>query len=216
MNLNFNRAEFVTSYGLSSQLPQSSQPEIAFAGRSNVGKSSMINKLFNRKALARVSAVPGKTATINFYQVDHVNFVDLPGYGYAKVSKGEKQRWGQLIEKYFNDDRNFALIMQLIDMRHPPSKLDVDMVNYLIDREFPFIIVLTKSDKLNKTQTKERLAGFLKEIPCAEDITIVPFSSLTGSGVEELRNIICDVCGNAEDLDNTEEAEDSEEIAPES
>ena len=193
--MNFNKAEFLTSYGLSSQLPPSDKPEIAFAGRSNVGKSSMINKLFNRKALARVSAVPGKTATINFYGVDNTaNFVDLPGYGYAKVAKSEKERWSQLIEKYFNDDRNLALVVSLIDMRHPPTKLDIDMVNYLIERELPFIVVLTKADKLNKTQTAERLANLVKEIPYGDEITMIPFSSQTGAGAEEIRNIIREVC----------------------
>lgn len=193
--MNFNKAEFLTSYGLSSQLPPSDKPEIAFAGRSNVGKSSMINKLFNRKALARVSAVPGKTATINFYGVDNTaNFVDLPGYGYAKVAKSEKERWSQLIEKYFNDDRNLALVVSLIDMRHSPTKLDIDMVNYLIERELPFIIVLTKADKLNKTQTAERLESFVREIPYGDVITMIPFSSQTGAGAEEIRNIIREVC----------------------
>lgn len=193
--MNYNKAEFVTSYGLSSQLPESDIPEIAFAGRSNVGKSSMINKIFNRKSLARVSAVPGKTATINFYSVEKkANFVDLPGYGYAKVSKSEKERWSKLIEKYFNDNRNLRLVLSLIDMRHPPTKLDIDMVNYLIECELPFIIVLTKADKLNKKQTEERLKNIVKEIPYGEDIKMIPFSSQTGQGVEEIRSIIEELC----------------------
>ena len=141
--MNFNQAEFLTSYGLSSQLPKSDELEFAFAGRSNVGKSSLINKLFNRKALAKVSAVPGKTATINFYRVENVHFVDLPGYGYAKVAKSEKERWAALIEKYFGDDRNLGLVFQLVDMRHPHTKLDIDMTNYLIECELPFAVVLT-------------------------------------------------------------------------
>lgn len=193
--MNYNKAEFVTSYGLSSQLPKSDIPEIAFAGRSNVGKSSMINKIFNRKSLARVSAVPGKTATINFYNVENkVNFVDLPGYGYAKVSKSEKERWSKLIGKYFNDDRNLRLVLSLIDMRHPPTKLDIDMINYLIECELPFIVVLTKADKLNKKQTEERLKNIVKEIPYGEEITMIPFSSQTGYGVEEIKNIIEELC----------------------
>lgn len=193
--MNYNKAEFVTSYGLSSQLPKSDIPEIAFAGRSNVGKSSMINKIFNRKSLARVSAVPGKTATINFYSVEKkANFVDLPGYGYAKVSKSEKERWSKLIEKYFNDDRNLRLVLSLIDMRHPPTKLDIDMVNYLIECELPFVIILTKADKLNKKQTEERLKNIVKEIPYGEDIKMIPFSSQTGQGVEEIRSIIEELC----------------------
>lgn len=193
--MNYNKAYFVTSYGLSSQLPHSDIPEIAFAGRSNVGKSSMINKIFNRKSLARVSAVPGKTATINFYNVeDKANFVDLPGYGYAKVSKSEKERWSKLIEKYFNDDRNIRLVLSLIDMRHSPSKLDIQMINYLIDCQLPFIIVLTKSDKLNKRETEERLSKFITEIPCGDQIKMIPFSAQTGQGVCELREIIDELC----------------------
>ncbi len=196
--MNYNKAEFVTSYGLSSQLPKSDIPEIAFAGRSNVGKSSMINKIFNRKSLARVSAVPGKTATINFYNVEKkVNFVDLPGYGYAKVAKSEKERWSKLIEKYFNDDRNLRLVLSLIDMRHPPTKLDIDMVNYLIECELPFVIILTKADKLNKKQTEERLKNIVKEIPYGEEIKMIPFSSQTGQGVEEIKQIIEELCEEA-------------------
>lgn len=192
--MNFQQAEFVTSYGLSSQLPPPERLEVAFAGRSNVGKSSMLNKLFNRKSLARVSAVPGKTATINFYKVDQVDFVDLPGYGYAKVSKSEQVRWSRLIEKYFHDERNFVLVVSLIDMRHPATQLDIDMVNFLLDGELPFIVVLTKADKLNKTQREERLQKIREELPCGEDLTILPFSVQTGEGTEELRKIIEDVC----------------------
>lgn len=191
--IHFNKAVYTASYGLSSQLPPSRELEIAFAGRSNVGKSSLLNKLFNRKGLARVSSVPGKTATINFYMADDVAFVDLPGYGYAKVGKSEKERWSELIEGYFNDDRNFGLIVQLIDMRHPPTKLDLDMIHYLIERELPFLIVLTKSDKLNKTERQKRLSAYLEEIPYADEITMIPFSAENGEGVEELRGIISDL-----------------------
>lgn len=195
--MNYNKAKFVTSYGLSSQLPTSNIPEIAFAGRSNVGKSSMINKIFNRKSLARVSAVPGKTATINFYNVEEkVNFIDLPGYGYAKVSKSEKERWSKLIGKYFDDERDLRLVLSLIDMRHPPTKLDIDMINYLIECELPFIVVLTKSDKLNKKQTNERLKSIVNELPYGQDIKIIPFSAQTGQGLEEIKGIIKEVCDN--------------------
>lgn len=194
--MNFNQAEFLTAYGLSSQLPASQRPEVVFAGRSNVGKSSTINKLLNRKSLARVSAVPGKTITINFYDVGRqIHLVDLPGYGYAKVSKSEKDRWAVLMDKYFNSDRNLALVVQLIDMRHPPTKLDVDMVNYLIQCELPFVVVLTKADKLNKTQTAQRLRDIVSELPCGDEITFVPFSAQSGQGVEQLREIISEACG---------------------
>ena len=188
--MNFNKAEFFTSYGSFKQIPKSTKTEIAFAGRSNVGKSSLINKIFNRKSLARVSAVPGKTATINFYALENVHFVDLPGYGYAKVAKSEKERWGELIEGYLGDDRELALVFQLVDFRHPPTKDDIMMINYLIDSELPFVVVLTKADKLSKKQRSERREALMTELPCAEDITVVEFSAQTGEGVDEIRAII--------------------------
>lgn len=188
--MNYHNVIFERSFGLFSQLPPSDLPEIAFAGRSNVGKSSMINKVFNRKQLARVSATPGKTATINFFRLEEVRFVDLPGYGYAKVSKGEKHRWAELIEGYFADDRQLELVFQLIDMRHQPTKDDLHMLQFLIEQELPFVVVLTKKDKLSKKEQTERMAGFLKEIPYADQITMIPFSSETGEGVEEIRAII--------------------------
>lgn len=191
--MNFNKAEFYTSYGSFKQLPPSDRTEIAFSGRSNVGKSSLINKLLNRKALARVSAVPGKTATINFYAVDGIYFADLPGYGYAKVSKSEKERWGALIEGYLHDERELGLVFQLIDFRHPPTTDDVMMVNFLIDSEIPFAVVLTKADKLSKKQRAERREALLTELPCGGDITMVEFSAETGEGAEELRGIITEI-----------------------
>lgn len=193
--MNYHNVSFLASYGLLQQIPSSDKIEIAFAGRSNVGKSSLINKLFNRKGLARVSSVPGKTATINFYNLDNtVSIVDLPGYGYAKVAKTEKIRWAELIEGYLNDDnRNLELVILLIDCRHPATKLDIDMVDYLIETEKPFIVALTKMDKLNKTERAKRLSLISEELPCAEDITIIPFSAETGEGVEALKEIINEV-----------------------
>ncbi|MDE6725519.1 MAG: ribosome biogenesis GTP-binding protein YihA/YsxC, partial [Ruminiclostridium sp.] len=149
-----------------------------------------INKIFNRKALARVSATPGKTSTINFYELDNVHFVDLPGYGYAKVSKTEKQRWSSLIEGYLQSDRELDLVFQLVDFRHPPTADDILMINFLIDSEIPFVVILTKADKLKKTQRAERLEKLKTELPCADQITVIPFSAETGEGVEEIRNII--------------------------
>ncbi len=192
--MNFSNAVFEASYGLSSQLPQDDVMEIAVSGRSNVGKSSLINKLLGRKSLARVSSVPGKTATINFYKITKdVRLVDLPGYGYAKVSKSEKRRWQDLIGSYYSQGRNLMLVVQLIDMRHPPSADDQNMISALIEHELPFIIVLTKCDKLSAKQRAERMEGFLKEIPYADEITMVPFSSVTGEGVDRLRQIIEEV-----------------------
>lgn len=194
--MNFNKAEFYRSYGTFSQLPPSELPEFAFSGRSNVGKSSLINKIFNRKSLAKVSSVPGKTATINFYSLDGCFMVDLPGYGYAKVAKSDKDRWSGLIEGYLNSDRQLMLVFQLIDMRHPPSKDDIMMLTYLIETECPFVIVFTKADKLSKKQREERLEGFAKEIPSFEDITSIVFSSETGEGADEIRSIISELAEN--------------------
>ncbi len=208
--MNFNKAQFKISYGISKQIPVSDKLEIAFAGRSNVGKSSAINKIFNRKSLARVSCVPGKTATINFYSVEDINFVDLPGYGYAKVSKSEKHRWSELIEGYFNQDRNIGVVIQLVDMRHPATQLDVDMMEFMIDREIPFIVVLTKSDKLNKTQTKNRLDLIRTEIPYGDQITVIPFSSETGEGVEAIKTIIEELVEESRKQAELEEQEEQD------
>ncbi len=191
--MNYHHVQFERSFGTSEQLPESDLPEIAFAGRSNVGKSSMINKLFNRKQLARVSAVPGKTATINFFHADGIRFADLPGYGYAKVSKSEKRRWGELIEGYFAQKRDLRLVFQLIDMRHTPSADDLVMVNFLIDHEIPFVIILTKKDKLSATAQKERLGKLQTELPYAEQITMIPLSSETGDGIEQVKEIIAEI-----------------------
>ena len=193
VKLNYNKAEFVAAYGKFSQIPATERKEIAFAGHSNVGKSTLINKLFNRKNLARVSSVPGKTATINFYGLEDIYFVDLPGYGYAKVAKSEKERWSGLIEGYLGSDRDIRLVFMLVDMRHAPTKDDVDMINYLIDTETPFVIVLTKADKLKKTEREKRMEAFRGEIPCFDDIHVIPFSSMTFEGVDELRQIVEDV-----------------------
>lgn len=188
--MNFNNIAFEAAYGLPEQLPEPDLIEVAFSGRSNVGKSSMINKLFMRKRLARVSQMPGKTSTINFFRLENVRFADLPGYGYAKVSKAEKRRWAKLIEGYFLSERNLQLVFQLIDMRHPPTADDLSMLDFLIDNEFPFVVILTKKDKLSKKQQEERLAAFMQEIPCAEQITMIPFSAVTGEGVDEVRAIV--------------------------
>lgn len=195
--MNYNKAKFQASYGLSSQLPETEHLEFVFAGRSNVGKSSLINKLFNRKNLARVSAVPGKTATINFYRVGEVDFVDLPGYGYAKVAKREKHRWSELIEGYFQAERNVGLVFLLVDMRHPPTTLDLDMMDYLMKTEYPFVIVLTKSDKLSKRQREERLEALQQELLC-ENVTVIPVSSQTGEGIDTLREILDEIAADVE------------------
>ncbi len=184
--LNLHLVQFESSYGVSAQLPPSNMPEIAFAGRSNVGKSSMINKVFNQKSLARVSSKPGKTVTINFFRLGEIRFADLPGYGYAQVAKSEKQRWSELMECYFSSGRNIALIFQLLDMRHAPSEDDQRMIDYLKSSGFCFVLVLTKADKLSKSQQNERLSALKNEIPDGGDITMIPFSAQTGEGVSSV------------------------------
>ena len=164
MEVNFQTAYFETAYGSAKQLPASSIPEIIFCGRSNVGKSSLMNKILNRKSLAKVSSSPGKTATVNFYRIGDIRLVDLPGYGYAKISVSEKQRFADLMEGYFSQPRNIPLAVQLIDMRHPPTKDDVNMLNLYLELNMNFIIALTKSDKLKPMARKARLEELENEL----------------------------------------------------
>ncbi len=188
--MNYNKVEFKASYAKFNQIPKSEKLEFAFSGRSNVGKSSLINKIMNRKSLARVSSMPGKTVTINFYSLENIYIVDLPGYGYAKVSKNEKQRWAGLIEGYLHDERELALVFQLIDFRHKPTDDDIMMINFLIESEIPFVVILTKADKMKKKEREERRKALMTEIPYADEITMIEFSSETGEGVDQVREII--------------------------
>ena len=192
--MRFDRAEFEYAAGLAEQLHPADLPEVAFSGRSNVGKSSLINKLLNRKGLARTSATPGKTATVNFYKLGSARLADLPGYGYAKVSGSEKRRWTELIGGYFQDDRDLRLVLQLLDARHTPSRDDYQMLEYMVEHEIPFVAVLTKMDKLNQTQRRQRLEAFAQELSAYEGVTLIPFSAVTGEGVEALRDVLSDVC----------------------
>lgn len=192
----YETAEFEFAAGKLNQLPPSDVPEIVFSGKSNVGKSSLINKVLNRKSLARVSATPGKTGTINFYNLTGVRLVDLPGYGYAKVSQSEKRRWAELVEGYLQSDRNISMIVQIIDMRHTPTQDDIHMIQFLLDQELPFVIVATKSDKL-KVMARQKQLEFLTEFlqdgdgePIAE---LIPFSSQTGEGVDVLKGYINEI-----------------------
>lgn len=188
--MNYNKAEFEKSYGISSQLPPSDITEIAFAGRSNVGKSSLLNKLFNRKSLARVSSVPGKTITINFYDVDGYKFVDLPGYGYAKLSKSERDRFGELMEGYFQSGRNIKLVVQLVDMRHKPSQDDFGMIEFMKQMNIPFIVVCTKADKLKVKEFKKREQEIKEELSMVDSDLIIPFSSQNGLGLDKIKMLI--------------------------
>lgn len=206
--MNYNTVEFFTSFGRPDQLPPSDRPEIVFAGRSNVGKSSLINKLFNRKALARVSATPGKTVTINFYKGGEMYFSDLPGYGYARASGSERVRWSDLIEGYLTSDRDIRLVFSLMDIRHQPTQDDRTMIDFLIDSGLPFVVVLTKADKLTKNQLAKQLAEY--DLPCGDQITMIPFSAVTGMGIPELREIIDQIAA-----DFAAEEPEPEELEPE-
>ena len=188
--MNYHNASFLASYGTAKQIPASSRPEVAFAGRSNVGKSSLLNKLMYRKGLAKVSSTPGKTATVNFYDVDGMHFVDLPGYGYAQVAQSEKARWSKLIDGYFNQDRMFALVVSLIDIRHDPSALDCAMVEFLLESDLPFAIALTKADKLSKQQANKQKAAIRKKLGLGTEIPMIAISSEKGTGIDELRQVI--------------------------
>lgn len=188
--MRFDKAEFKSAYGTFSQLPESDLPEIAFSGRSNVGKSSLLNRLFGRKSLARVSSVPGKTVTINFYGVDNANFVDLPGYGYAKVARSEKQRWAEMMEGYFNSDRNIKLVVQLVDMRHPPTKDDIMMMDFLKQTGYDFIVVMTKADKLKKSEYAQRMEKIKEELSFVPLENIIPFSAVKGDGADTVKRLI--------------------------
>lgn len=188
--MKFDNPVFETSFGSFNQLKASDMPEVAFSGRSNVGKSSLLNKLLSRKSLARVSSVPGKTVTINFFKVDKCRFVDLPGYGYAKVARDEKIRWANLMEGYFSSGRDIRLVVQLIDMRHAPTEQDIDMIEYMTQMNIPFVVALTKCDKLNKGERMKQLEEICAVLTKYGNISVVPFSATKGDGVEELRRLI--------------------------
>ena len=194
--MNFNNAYFEKAFGTFEQLTVSDLPEFCFSGRSNVGKSSLINKLTNRKALARVSGKPGKTVTINFYRADDIRIVDLPGYGYAKVPFAERTRWSDLMEGYFKSGRNIKCVFALIDMRHPATDFDIAMLDFMQQMDIPYHIVLTKSDKLNKSEYAARLKAVEEELyGFIEDSEIIPFSAQKGEGVARLKEIIEDLRG---------------------
>ena len=189
--MNYNNAQFEKAFGAFEQLENSDLPEICFSGRSNVGKSSLINRVLGRKSIARVSSKPGKTVTINFYKVDSVRLVDLPGYGYAKVAFSEKERWAELMEGYFSSGRNIKMVFQLVDMRHPATDFDLSMLYFLSQSGIPYTVILTKADKLNKTETEKRMSLILEELgEFAVNTEIIPFSAQSGQGCERIREII--------------------------
>lgn len=188
----FSKAEFMQACGLAAQLPKNSGIEFTFVGRSNVGKSSLINKLCGRKSLARVSGTPGKTATINFYAIGDAHLVDLPGYGYAKTSQTQRRRWDDLINGYFKQSRDIRLLLQLLDSRHAPSKDDVMMMEYLSEYKIPFVAVLTKADKFTAAQRNTVVDKFndIKQYSTCKGVLLT--SAEKDIGMSELRQILID------------------------
>lgn len=177
------------------QYPDTLVPEIAFAGRSNVGKSSLINCLTNRNKLARTSATPGKTATLNFYDIaGKYRFVDLPGYGYAKVSKTEQEKWAKMIEQYLSNRYNLVQVIQLVDARHKPSKDDITMINWIRSFGYHPLVVATKLDKLKKSEIEKNLTTIYNTLELDDSALLLPFSSEKRTGREELLEIIDHLC----------------------
>lgn len=183
--------ELETVCGITSKLPENTMPEIAFAGKSNVGKSSMINALLNRKSLARTSAQPGKTQTINFYNVnDAMYLVDLPGYGYAKTSASEKEKWGKMIENYLHTSKKLQAVFLLIDIRHDPSANDKMMYDWMVYQGFTPIIIATKLDKIKRSQIQKNVKAIREGLKVKPGTVIIPFSSETKQGRDELWEVI--------------------------
>ena len=193
--MNLQKAEFLTSVTDLSKLPKDGLPQIVFSGKSNVGKSSVINRVLNRKNFARVGETPGKTVHINFFRVDgKAHFVDLPGYGYAKVPKAEKERWGKLMEQYFSDPERISLGVQIVDARHKPTADDVTMCAYFQSSGRPFVVVANKLDKLKKSELEPNLAGIRQTLALTDDTPLIPFSAEKGTGRDELLRCILAVC----------------------
>lgn len=189
-------ANLETVCGITSVLPVNEKPEIAFSGKSNVGKSSLINALMNRKSLARTSAQPGKTQTINFYNInDQLYYVDLPGYGYAKVSESIKEKWGNMIERYLKTSIQLKTVFLLLDIRHEPTANDKSMYDWIVYQGFQPIIIATKLDKINRSQKDKQLKIIREGLEAAPGTKILPFSSLTKQGRDEIWECIEEVCG---------------------
>lgn len=177
--------------GITSTLPKNQVPEIAFAGKSNVGKSSLINAFMNRKALARTSSSPGKTQTINFYNVNHAMYlVDLPGYGYAKVSQSVKEQWGKLIESYLHESKQLKAVFLLVDIRHDPSENDKTMYNWILHNGYQPIIIATKADKLKRSQIQKHVKAIKEGLQLRPGSIVIPFSAQSKQGREEIWNLV--------------------------
>lgn len=188
-----------TVIGVTSKIPDNQLPEIAFAGKSNVGKSSLINALMNRKSLARTSAQPGKTQTINFYNInDELYFVDLPGYGYAKVSQQEKEKWGKMIEKYLHRSKVLQAVFLLVDIRHEPSANDRQMYEWILANGYHPIVIATKLDKINRSQIAKQVKLVKQGLGVDKDTIVIPFSAETKLGREEIYDLIDQLIGKEE------------------
>ena len=186
-----------TVCGVTSKLPENTLPEIAFAGKSNVGKSSLINALMNRKSLARTSAQPGKTQTINFYNINQaLYYVDLPGYGYAKVSQAEKAKWGKMIENYLHKSKMLRCVFLLLDIRHEPSANDKLMYEWIVSQGFRPVIIATKLDKINRSQVKKQVKLLRDGLGLTTEDLVFPFSALSKQGREEIWEYIEGICGD--------------------
>ena len=197
--------ELETVCGITSKLPDNELPEIAFAGKSNVGKSSLINALMNRKSLARTSSSPGKTQTINFYNVNkEMYLVDLPGYGYAQVSQETREKWGKMIEKYLRMSKTLMAVFLLIDIRHEPSQNDVTMYNWVVESGYNPIIICTKADKISKGATPKNLKIIRDKLKCPKDTVMIPFSALNKSGRDEIYGIMDEILAFAKEQDDAE------------
>ena len=191
--LNLHNAEFVRSAVRRSDFPNDPLPQIVFAGKSNVGKSSTINKLLNRKNFARVGNEPGKTIHINFFCIDQkAYFVDLPGYGYAKVSKKERDRWGALMEEYFAEEDAITLGFQIVDARHKPTADDVVMADWFLQSGVPFAVIANKHDKLKKSAVEDSMNTIRTTLHLPEDVPVIPFSAVKGTGRDEVLQMIFD------------------------
>ena len=188
-----------TVIGVTSKIPDNQLPEIAFAGKSNVGKSSLINALMNRKSLARTSAQPGKTQTINCYNInDELYFVDLPGYGYAKVSQQEKEKWGKMIEKYLHRSKVLQAVFLLVDIRHEPSANDRQMYEWILANGYHPIVIATKLDKINRSQIAKQVKLVKQGLGVDKDTIVIPFSAETKQGREEIYDLIDQLTGKEE------------------
>ena len=185
------KVELETVCGITSTFPKNTKMEVAFAGKSNVGKSSLINGLMNRKALARTSAQPGKTQTINFYHInDQMYFVDLPGYGYAKVSESEKAKWGKMIENYLHKSKKLRAVFLLIDIRHEPSGNDRLMYDWILKQGFEPIIIATKLDKIKRSQMQKHVKMVKEGLKVVKNTIVIPYSALTKQGREEIYEVL--------------------------